>query len=86
MSQDGKFVFFCEQQSLASESCTGFVYDVNGDRIYQIIKDGLPVTISPKSASEAIWTAVGLKIGSNYSANESAPWVLIGEGSKLDLE
>jgi len=86
LSQDSKFVFFCEQQSTTTDSCFGFVYDIDGDRIYQIIKDGSPVIISSKSAGEAIWTAVGLKIGANYSANESAPWVLIGEDSKLDLQ
>ena len=39
-----------------------------------------------RSAEEAIFTAVGLKVGSNYSANPAAPWVLISEADALDLQ
>ncbi len=86
VSQDKSFVFFCEVHEVSNENCHGFIYDVGADRIYPIIKDGSPVFISPKSAVQAIWTAVGIKIGSNYSANPSAPWVLIDADSKLDLQ
>lgn len=72
---ENSFVFFCENHG--DEFCSGFVYDINADRIYPVTKSGKPVQISQKSAEEAIFTAVGLKIGSNYSANKSAPWILI---------
>ena len=76
VSESGTQVFFCEQHDIKEDSCLGFVYDSNSDKIYQIIKDGVPVTISLKSASEAIWTAVGLKIGSHFSESTEKPWVL----------
>lgn len=72
---ENSFVFFCENHG--DEYCNGFVYDINADRIYPVTKSGKAVQISQKSAEEAIFTAVGLKIGSNYSANKSAPWILI---------
>lgn len=86
VSDDQKFVFFCERQDPELSTCSGFVYDVKGDRIYQIIKDGTPVAITERSAEEAIWTLFGLKIGSHYSANPKAPWVLISADSPLDLQ
>ena len=86
VSTDDNFVFFCEQHDLDESTCSGFVYDVNADRIYPVIKDGTPVDISERSATEAIWTLFGLKIGSHYSANPKAPWVLISADSPLDLQ
>jgi len=76
-SADNSFVFFCEKHDIEAEACYGFVYDVKGDRIYPIIKDGEVALVSDQSAAEAIWTVLGLKVGSNYSANATAPWVLI---------
>ena len=76
VSESGAQVFFCEQHDIKDDSCLGFVYDSNSDKIYQVTKDGAPVTISLKSASEAIWTAVGLKIGSHFSESTEKPWVL----------
>lgn len=76
VSESGDQVFFCEQHDIKDDSCLGFVYDSNSDKIYQVTKDGLPVTISLKSASEAIWTAVGLKIGTHFSESTAKPWVL----------
>ncbi len=84
-SKDNQFIFFCEQQTAASDTCLGYVYDTNADRIFQISSDGETLSITSEEASEALWTAVGLKIGSYYSVNTSAPWVMAnGEGS-LDL-
>lgn len=86
VDQTDTFVFFCEIHEPEAENCHGYIYDIKADRIYPVIKDGNPVEITPKSANQAIWTAVGLKIASNYSANPTAPWVLIDADSKLDLE
>jgi hypothetical protein len=86
VDQTDSFVFFCEIHEPEAENCHGYIYDIKADRIYPVIKDGNPVEITPKSANQAIWTAVGLKIASNYSANPTAPWVLIDADSKLDLE
>jgi len=85
ISEDQKFVFFCERQDKSEPTCSGFVYDVNADRIYSVIKNGTPVSITARSASDTIWTLFGLKIGSHYSANPKAPWVLIADDSTLDL-
>ncbi len=86
VSGDGKFVFFCEKHASDAETCLGYVYDTEEDVIYPVSKSGTQVQISHKSAEEAIFTAVGLKIGSNYSANPAAPWVLISEADALDLQ
>jgi hypothetical protein len=85
-NEDDKFVFFCEKHSAEADVCTGYVYDVDADRIYTVTKSAKAAVISEKSASEAIFTALGLKIGQNYSANKSAPWVLISGEDELDLE
>lgn len=85
LSPEQNFVFFCERHDKEDSNCAGFVYDVNADRIYQIIKDGSPVAITKNSAKTAIWTLFGLKIGDHYSANPKAPWVLISADSPLDL-
>ena len=75
-SADGKFVFFCEQQSKAADDCLTYVYDTNADRIFQVSEAGEPVILTNVEAKAVIWTAVGLKVGSSYSVNTSAPWVL----------
>ncbi|HMO78245.1 MAG TPA: hypothetical protein PKD95_03555 [Candidatus Paceibacterota bacterium] len=86
LSEDQNFVFFCERHDVEDTSCAGFVYDIDADRIYPVIKDGAAVIISERSAKDAIWTLFGLKIGSHYSANPQAPWVLISADSPLDLQ
>lgn len=86
VSESGDQVFFCEQQDKEVDSCLGFIYDANSDRIHQITKDGVPVNISPKTASEVIWTAVGLKVGTHYSADVSKPWVLVQKEGAIDLQ
>jgi hypothetical protein len=86
LSLDNKFAFFCERHDGAAASCAGYVYDIAADRIYPVVKNGEVVTISEKSAVEAVWTNIGLAIGSSYSANASAPWVLIDKESALDLQ
>jgi hypothetical protein len=86
VSKDNQFIFFCEQYSEAEDVCSGYVYDLMADKIFPVTKSGVPAKISIKSASDAIFTAVGLKIGSNYSANPSAPWVMISGEDALDLQ
>ena len=81
-----EFVFFCERHDTDSETCSGYVYDINADRIYPVTKSGKAANISMRSADEAIFTAVGLKIGANYSANPKAPWVMISGEDALDLQ
>jgi hypothetical protein len=77
VSPDNSFVFFCERQDVTSTSCLGFVYDVTAGTIYPVVKNGAPVLISATSLATAELSNNGLTIGSNYSANRSAPWVLI---------
>lgn len=86
VSNDQKFVFFCEQYDTEDTTCAGYVYDVTADKIFPVTKSGVAAKISLSSAEDAIFTAVGLKIGSNYSANPSAPWVMISESEALDLQ
>lgn len=73
------YVFFCEKHSADSETCSGYVYDVKADKIAQVTKDGSAVPITLKSASEAIWTAVGLKIGTHYSESLTTPWIIVAK-------
>lgn len=86
VSESGDQVFFCEQHSKDVDSCLGFIYDANSDRIHQITKDGVPVNISPKTAAEVIWTAVGLKVGTHYSEDVAKPWVLVQNEGAIDLQ
>ena len=86
VSKDNKFVFFCEQADAEDDICAGYVYDVEEDKIYPVTKSGTAAKISISSAKDAIFTAVGLKIGSNYSANPKAPWVMISGEDALDLQ
>lgn len=79
VSNDDKFVFFCERHEANAETCTGYVYDISADRIFPVAKSGAQPAISASSAAQASWVNEGLKIGSNYSASPTAPWVLIGE-------
>ena len=75
-SKNNQFVFFCEQQSASDETCVGYVYDTNADRIFEVASEGETLVISTEQAANALWTAVGLKIGTYYSVNTSAPWVV----------
>lgn len=77
VSADQKFVFFCEKKAVADETCTGYVYDADADRIYQMTMEGAAVTFPHVAAQRAVWTAVGLKVGSSYSVNASAPWAMM---------
>lgn len=86
LSLDNKFAFFCERHDAEATACAGYVYDIEADKIFPVVKDGKVVTISEKSAIDAVWTTGGLTIGSNSSANPTAPWVLIDEESPLDLQ
>ncbi len=84
-SKNNQFIFFCEQQTVSGEMCLPYVYDTNADRIFPITNDGEVLPISIDLASNALWTAVGLKIGSYYSVNTSAPWAMAMAEGALDL-
>jgi hypothetical protein len=73
----GEYVFFCEKTAKDAETCSGYVYDIKADRINPVSKDGSPVPITLKSASETIWTALGLKIGTHYSESLTTPWIIV---------
>lgn len=70
------YVFFCENQDVTTETCVGFVYSVETDTIHQVTKNGAPVLVSEASARGAAWSAAGLTIGSNSSADVATPWEL----------
>lgn len=77
VSAEEDYVFFCEKHAVDSETCSGYVYDVKADKIAQVSKNGSAVPITLKSASETIWTALGLKIGTHYSENLTTPWIIV---------
>ena len=83
---DTSFVFFCEGKSEDASTCLGYVYDVNADRIHQVTKDGAALEIAITDAPNSLFTALGLKIGSDYSVNKDMPWVMMGELSPIDLQ
>jgi hypothetical protein len=86
MSPDNKFVFFCERQDVTNSACLGFVYDIDAETIYPVVKNGAPVLIGAASLETTQFTNSGLEIGTNYSANSLAPWVLIDTVKTLDLQ
>jgi hypothetical protein len=77
VSSDEKFVYFCESHTLEDTTCAAFVYDVNADRIYPVTDSGVQVVLTQDVADSVIWTALGLKVEMSFSANPSAPWILI---------
>jgi hypothetical protein len=77
VDEAGEYVFFCEKLTVDAETCSGYVYDLKADQIYPVSKDGSLVPITLKSASETIWTALGLKIGSHYSLSLTTPWIIV---------
>lgn len=86
VTADNTFVFFCESKAEAASTCLGYVYDVNADRIHQVTKNGAALEVATSDAPNAIFTALGLKIGSNYSVNQGMPWVMMDESSPIDLQ
>jgi hypothetical protein len=86
VSPDNSFVFFCEQQDITASTCLGYVYDTVTGIIYPVVKNGAPVLVSDASLATVEFGKKGLVIGMNYSANISAPWVLIDSEGALDLQ
>ena len=86
VSPDKNFVFFCEQQDVTSTACLGFIYDITAGTIYPVVKNGAPVLISADSLASTEFDNKGLVIGSNFSANSKAPWILIDNTETLDLQ
>ncbi len=77
VSKEADFAFFCENHDDEGEACLAYVYDVKADRIYPVTLEGEAVELTVTEAADVIWTSLGLKVGNLYSANLSAPWVLI---------
>lgn len=72
-SPDGRFVYFCEQQTEAEE-CTHFVFDIAGNMI-QFVNNGGEKLVTPSTVAEnASWTNSGLVIGAFSSLSTETPW------------
>lgn len=75
-SPDGRFVHFCEQQT-TEDSCVHFIFDTERNVIQPVSKDGQRYMTTDAVAATAIWSDVGITIGSDSSADASTPWKLI---------
>ena len=75
VSPNGKYVYFCEQQTDVTE-CLSFVYDVANQIIQYVVADGKKVLISTEEAKKVTWKGNTLAIGVRSSEAAELPWKL----------
>ena len=76
VSPNGKYVYFCEQNSTA-DSCNSFIYDVTANIIRYVSFEGVKLVTSIDEAASATWSPAGLTIGTKSSADPTNPAILI---------
>lgn len=74
-SPDGRFVYFCEQQTEADE-CAHFIFDAEADVIQPVQVDGKKFITSVSDALTAAWQGDTITIGTYSSAAAATPWML----------
>ncbi len=73
MSDDKKFVYFCEQQS-DEDSCSSFIYDTSTQTIQYVVADGQKISTSSSVAASARFNGSVLVLGSYVSTTPESPW------------
>lgn len=75
-SRDGKFAYFCEQLMENDTTCDPFVYDLQGDILHKVLKDGNAITLDVKSHASS-WNETGfLTTNGAMSISAEKPWQL----------
>jgi hypothetical protein len=69
------FVFFCEQHSTNSESCTPYIFDTEALHTYKVQNtDGEDIAVTTANAREARFSGNILTLGTFSSLDEKMPW------------
>jgi hypothetical protein len=76
VSSSGQYVYFCEQQSVESRSCSSFVYDALRQVIQAVTLAGASSPVPVEMAQSAYFDGDSLIIGNLRSAEPTAPWEL----------
>jgi hypothetical protein len=75
VSEDGRFVHFCEQHTEADE-CTHFIFDADENVIQPVSYEGKNFITSISEALTAAWNGDTITIGTYSSAAAITPWKL----------
>ncbi len=75
VSDDGRFVHFCEQHTEADE-CTHFIFDAEANVIQPVSYEGKNFITSISDALTAAWNGDTITIGTYSSAAAITPWKL----------
>lgn len=76
VSPTEEYVFFCEQKSLAVNTCSPFIYDVLQDKIYSLTANTGAFDVTLNSAKSAGWVEGGLNLGGVLSVAPNTPWLM----------
>lgn len=77
VSPNGKYVYYCEQQSVSDVSCVNYVYDVENAGLHRVEHDDTTLAVDSESLV-AGWDSDGkLKVNQLISAQAITPWQLI---------
>lgn len=78
-SRDNNYVYFCEQLTSTSDTCTPFIYDVDKDFLKRVTLDG--AAYYPEIGEYvSSWTKDNfLMVGGYHSNNYETPWELVSQ-------
>lgn len=76
VSPTEEYVFFCEQKTIDSSTCSPFIYDVLQDKIYPLSTEAGAFDVTNVSARVATWTKQGLSLGGAVSVTSNTPWLM----------
>ena len=76
VSPTEEYVFFCEQKTIDSSTCSPFIYDVLQDKIYPLSTEAGAIDVTNSSAGVAVWTEQGLSLGEAVSVTSNTPWLM----------
>ena len=76
VSPTEEYVFFCEQKSLAVNTCTPLIYDVLQDVIHSLSAESGAFDLTIAAAKSATWSAQGLSFDGGVSTAPNTPWIV----------
>jgi DNA-binding transcriptional ArsR family regulator len=77
-SPDGKYVYFCEQQSTADE-CTHFIFDIKSNLIQFLNYQGKKLVTANQTAKLTNWKDGRLVIDTYQSESTETPWKMLAQ-------
>lgn len=73
ISDDNKFVYYCEQQS-SQDTCVSFVYDIANQTVQYVVENGQKLVLAASDAKKAVWSNATLLVGNGASISPETPW------------